>query len=40
MKCKLQVSGPAGRFSFSDILGQRFDPVVDALMPPGANDED
>jgi hypothetical protein len=26
--------------SFSDILGQRFDPVVDALMPPGANDED
>ncbi len=26
--------------SFSDILAQRFDPVVDALMPPGANDED
>jgi hypothetical protein len=26
--------------SFSDILGQRFDPVVDALMPPGASDED
>jgi hypothetical protein len=26
--------------SFSDILRQRFDPVVDALMPPGANDED
>ena len=26
--------------SFSDILGQRFDPVVDAWMPPGANDED
>lgn len=26
--------------SFSDILGQRFDPVVSALMPTGANDED
>jgi len=26
--------------SFSDILRQAFDPVVDALMPPGANDED
>jgi hypothetical protein len=26
--------------SFSDILGQRFDPVVDALLPPGASDED
>ena len=26
--------------SFSDILGQRFDPVVEAFMPPGANDED
>jgi hypothetical protein len=26
--------------SFSDILNQRFDPVVDGLMPPGANDED
>jgi len=26
--------------TFSDILAQRFDPVVQALMPPGANDED
>jgi len=26
--------------SFSDILNQRFDPVVQELMPPGANDED
>jgi hypothetical protein len=26
--------------SFREILGQRFDPVVDAFMPPGANDED
>jgi len=26
--------------SFSDILNQRFDPVVDELMPTGANDED
>jgi len=26
--------------SFSDILNQRFDSVVDELMPTGANDED
>lgn len=26
--------------TFSDILNQRFDPVVDELMPIGANDED
>ncbi len=26
--------------SFSDILNQRFGPVVDALLAPGANDED
>jgi hypothetical protein len=26
--------------TFSDILAQRFDPIVPALMPPGANDED
>jgi hypothetical protein len=26
--------------SFDDILAQKFDPVVQALMPPGANDED
>ena len=26
--------------SFDDILNQRFGPTVDALMPPGANDED
>jgi hypothetical protein len=26
--------------SFSDILSQRFDPVVQELLPPGANDED
>jgi hypothetical protein len=26
--------------TFSDILAQKFDPVVQALMPPGANDED
>jgi len=26
--------------SFSDILNQRLDPVVDELMPTEANDED